>query len=145
MMARPTNTVKAGPHRKAMAASAAVAFLWLMAAALLPSPGEGLSFTGRPPTLPRVGGSPLRSSGGGTVFRRGSSSSRSSSSLMMISTGDDRSERQSLDISKTTYISLIKSPKDAYLAVSCCVPCRRACLSVFIAVVVALCSLSMVS
>lgn len=37
---------------------------------------------------------------------------------MMISTGDDRSERQSLDISKTTYTSLVKAPKDAYLAVS---------------------------
>jgi hypothetical protein len=38
--------------------------------------------------------------------------------LMMISTGDDRSERKSLDISTTTYTSLIKSPKDAYQAVS---------------------------
>jgi hypothetical protein len=39
-------------------------------------------------------------------------------SLMMISTGDDRSERRSLDISKTTYTSLVKAPKDAYMAVS---------------------------
>jgi hypothetical protein len=38
--------------------------------------------------------------------------------LQMISTGDDRSERLSLDISKTTYTSLIKAPKDAYIAVS---------------------------
>jgi hypothetical protein len=37
--------------------------------------------------------------------------------LKMISTGDDRSERLSLDISKTTYTSLIKAPKDAYIAV----------------------------
>jgi hypothetical protein len=42
-------------------------------------------------------------------------------SLRMISTGDDRSERQSLDISKTTYTSLIKAPKDAYIAVSYCI------------------------
>lgn len=40
------------------------------------------------------------------------------SSLKMISTGDDRSERQSLDISKTSYVSLVKAPKDAYIAVS---------------------------
>jgi hypothetical protein len=40
------------------------------------------------------------------------------SSLKMISTGDDRSERKSLDISKTTYSALVKSPKDAYIAVS---------------------------
>jgi hypothetical protein len=39
------------------------------------------------------------------------------SGLKMISTGDDRSERKSLDISKTMYTSLIKSPKDAYIAV----------------------------
>eukprot|EP00529_Nitzschia_sp_RCC80_P021447 CAMPEP_0113487062 /NCGR_PEP_ID=MMETSP0014_2-20120614/25317_1 /TAXON_ID=2857 /ORGANISM="Nitzschia sp." /LENGTH=387 /DNA_ID=CAMNT_0000380751 /DNA_START=420 /DNA_END=1583 /DNA_ORIENTATION=+ /assembly_acc=CAM_ASM_000159 len=38
------------------------------------------------------------------------------SSLQMISTGDDRSERRSLDISKTQYVSLIKAPKDAYIA-----------------------------
>ena len=38
------------------------------------------------------------------------------SSLQMISTGDDRSERKSLDISKTQYVSLIKAPKDAYIA-----------------------------
>ncbi|KAG7342406.1 formate/nitrite transporter family protein [Nitzschia inconspicua] len=38
------------------------------------------------------------------------------SSLRMISDGSDRMERQSLDISKTTYVSLIKSPKDAYIA-----------------------------
>jgi hypothetical protein len=40
------------------------------------------------------------------------------SSLKMISTGDDRSERKSLDISKTTYAALVKSPKDSYIAVS---------------------------
>jgi hypothetical protein len=40
------------------------------------------------------------------------------SSLKMISTGDDRSERKSLDISKTTYSALVKAPKDAYIAVS---------------------------
>ena len=34
----------------------------------------------------------------------------------MISTGDDRSERQSLDISKTQYTQLVKAPKDAYKA-----------------------------
>mmetsp|Transcript_24509 Transcript_24509/g.58144 ORF Transcript_24509/g.58144 Transcript_24509/m.58144 type:complete len:397 (-) Transcript_24509:625-1815(-) len=46
------------------------------------------------------------------------SSSRSppKSSLYMISTGDDRSERKSLDISKTSYTSLVKAPKDAYVA-----------------------------
>jgi hypothetical protein len=36
--------------------------------------------------------------------------------LSMISDGTDRSERRSLDISKTTYTALVKSPKDAYLA-----------------------------
>jgi hypothetical protein len=41
-----------------------------------------------------------------------------SSNLKMISTGDDRSERKSLDISKTVYTSLVKAPKDAYIAVS---------------------------
>ena len=40
------------------------------------------------------------------------------SNLKMISTGDDRSERKSLDISKTQYASLVKAPKDAYIAVS---------------------------
>jgi formate/nitrite transporter len=39
-------------------------------------------------------------------------------SALKISTGDDRSERKSLDISKTTYTSLIKSPKDAYMALA---------------------------
>jgi hypothetical protein len=34
----------------------------------------------------------------------------------MISDGSDRSERQSLDISKTTYSALVKAPKDAYKA-----------------------------
>jgi hypothetical protein len=42
------------------------------------------------------------------------------SNLKMISTGDDRSERKSLDISKTTYAALVKAPKDAYIAVSNC-------------------------
>ena len=66
---------------------------------------DGLSFT-RPMTTPKVLLSPQikRSSGMG--------------GLQMISTGDDRSERLSLDISKTTYTSLIKAPKDAYIAVS---------------------------
>ena len=41
---------------------------------------------------------------------------KSSSSALHISTGDDRSERQSLDISKTTYTSLVKAPKDSYMA-----------------------------
>lgn len=36
--------------------------------------------------------------------------------LSMISTGDDRSERFSLDISKTIYTSNMKSPKDSYTA-----------------------------
>ena len=40
------------------------------------------------------------------------------SSLKMISTGDDRSERYSLDISKTTYSSLMKSPKDSFIALA---------------------------
>jgi len=40
----------------------------------------------------------------------------SSSYLNMISDGTDRTERQSLDISKTTYSALVKSPKDAYIA-----------------------------
>jgi formate/nitrite transporter FocA (FNT family) len=39
-------------------------------------------------------------------------------SVLKISTGDDRSERASLDISKTTYSSLIKSPKDSYIALA---------------------------
>jgi len=43
---------------------------------------------------------------------------RGASSLKMISTGDDRSERKSLDISKTTYVSSIKSPKDSYIALA---------------------------
>mmetsp|Transcript_75648 Transcript_75648/g.219715 ORF Transcript_75648/g.219715 Transcript_75648/m.219715 type:complete len:351 (+) Transcript_75648:46-1098(+) len=34
----------------------------------------------------------------------------------MISDGSDRSERKSLDISKTTYTALVKSPRDAYRA-----------------------------
>jgi hypothetical protein len=55
-----------------------------------------------------------------------SSSPASNTLLRMISTGDDRSERKSLDLSKTTYSSLIKSPKDACIAVSavhpfCCI------------------------
>jgi len=41
---------------------------------------------------------------------------RNSYTLSMISDGTDRSERRSLDISKTTYSSLVKSPKDAYIA-----------------------------
>ena len=54
------------------------------------------------------------------------------SNLKMISTGDDRSERKSLDISKTQYASLVKAPKDAYIAVSeidaifWCTPCITA-------------------
>lgn len=44
--------------------------------------------------------------------------SSGAASLRMISDGSDRAERQSLDISKTTYVSLIKAPKDAYIAVS---------------------------
>jgi len=40
------------------------------------------------------------------------------SPLKMISTGDDRSERKSLDISKTTYVSSIKAPVDAYIALA---------------------------
>ena len=43
---------------------------------------------------------------------------RGVSSLKMISTGDDRSERKSLDISKTTYVSSIKAPVDAYIALA---------------------------
>jgi len=34
----------------------------------------------------------------------------------MISDGTDRSERKSLDITKTTYSALVKSPRDAYIA-----------------------------
>ncbi len=41
---------------------------------------------------------------------------RKSYTLSMISDGTDRSERKSLDISKTTYSALVKSPKDAYIA-----------------------------
>ena len=41
---------------------------------------------------------------------------RKSHTLSMISDGTDRSERKSLDISKTTYSALVKSPKDAYIA-----------------------------
>ncbi len=44
------------------------------------------------------------------------SSQRSPYTLSMISDGTDRSERRSLDISKTTYSALVKSPKDAYIA-----------------------------
>ena len=43
-------------------------------------------------------------------------SGSSSNTALHISTGDDRSERQSLDISKTTYVSLVKAPKDSYMA-----------------------------
>lgn len=35
---------------------------------------------------------------------------------LMIADGTDRSERKSLDITKTTYSALVKSPKDAYIA-----------------------------
>jgi len=42
--------------------------------------------------------------------------SKASNSRLFISTGEDRSERQSLDISKTTYSSTIKAPRDAYIA-----------------------------
>ena len=54
------------------------------------------------------------------------------SNLKMISTVDDRSERKSLDSSKTQYASLVKAPKDAYIAVSeidaifWCTPCITA-------------------
>jgi formate/nitrite transporter len=37
---------------------------------------------------------------------------------LKIATGDDRSERKSLDISKTTYSSTMKSPKDSYIALA---------------------------
>jgi formate transporter len=40
----------------------------------------------------------------------------SSSVLKLSADGDDRSERASLDITKTIYTSTIKSPKDAYVA-----------------------------
>lgn len=53
-----------------------------------------------------------------------------SSNLKMISTGDDRSERKSLDISKTQYASLVKAPKDAYIAVSDDCGCRLSCARV---------------
>lgn len=36
--------------------------------------------------------------------------------LSMISDGSDRSERKSLDISKTTYTATVKSPRDSYMA-----------------------------
>jgi formate/nitrite transporter FocA (FNT family) len=38
--------------------------------------------------------------------------------ISMISDGTDRSERKNLDISKTTYSALVKSPRDAYIAFS---------------------------
>ena len=36
--------------------------------------------------------------------------------VRFISTGEDQSENQNLDISKTTYISSMKNPRDSYLA-----------------------------
>jgi hypothetical protein len=90
---------------------------------------NALSFTGYSKTLPKIYS---RQSSTGTItttfstYRitttttttgRRSRRRNNNNKLMMISTGDDRSERQSLDISKTTYISLVKSPKDAYQAV----------------------------
>ena len=45
--------------------------------------------------------------------RRRSASKRAS--LTMISDGSDRSERKSLDISKTTYSALVKSPRVRFL------------------------------
>ena len=48
-----------------------------------------------------------------TTIAKGTSSR---STLKMISTGDDRTERKSLDISKTSYTALVKAPKDAYVA-----------------------------
>jgi hypothetical protein len=67
----------------------------------LASSSDAFSFTA---PMPRVAPRIARSQGAGD--------------LTMISTGDDRSERRSLDISKTTYTSLVKAPKDAYIAVS---------------------------
>jgi hypothetical protein len=54
-----------------------------------------------------------------STYKYGSNNARpatGASSLTMISTGDDRSERKSLDISKTQYTSLVKAPKDSYIA-----------------------------
>ncbi len=42
--------------------------------------------------------------------------SRTSIKHSMIADGTDRSERKSLDITKTTYSALVKSPSDAYVA-----------------------------
>jgi hypothetical protein len=63
------------------------------------------AFTSTQP-MPRVGVTQLKPAPG----------TSSSSSALYISTGDDRSERQSLDISKTVYTSLVKAPKDSYMA-----------------------------
>ena len=64
------------------------------------------AFTSTQP-MPRIGVTHLK-----PVGKRSSDSG----SALYISTGDDRSERQSLDISKTTYVSLVKAPKDSYMA-----------------------------
>lgn len=42
----------------------------------------------------------------------------STRSTLKISTGDDQSDRYSLDITKTVYVSTIKSPKDSYTALA---------------------------
>jgi hypothetical protein len=68
---------------------------------LVVSSASAFSFT---QPMPRVSSAGIKPSG--------------ASSLRMISDGSDRMERKSLDISKTTYVSLVKAPKDAYMAVS---------------------------
>ena len=51
-----------------------------------------------------------------TPIRVAPTIAKGQTSFKMISTGDDRSERKSLDLSKTQYTALVKAPKDAYIA-----------------------------
>lgn len=74
---------------------------------------NGYSFTARP-AGPRIATPKLVTT---TSYKYSSPHNGGAyASLKMISTGDDRSERQSLDISKTQYTALVKAPKDAYIA-----------------------------
>jgi hypothetical protein len=75
----------------------------------------GYSFTARPAGLSQFS-NPASKLSNVQTYKYSSGKNGGASSLSMISTGDDRSERKSLDISKTQYTSLVKAPKDAYIA-----------------------------
>lgn len=115
-----THTLKMNPSKKMISTVFNMVASLVLGLLLLSSPittTDALSFTGHPKTLPKIHYYGYTSSSSISTRRNHNNNNNSRSRLMMISTGEDRSERQSLDISKTTYISLIKSPKDAYQAV----------------------------